>query len=156
MSRRAQIFPPIRLHHLTVRGAGFAIETEFCEARGSLTGCVSSYCHDGAHGLHHPNTFDVAVLASPFPFALVFFLFFHDASGPLHYPLTRMRQTWNVPVYASCVIVGVAPVTYEERVENNETEVRRESAQISSGSTWGRWPDTESVIDTLLPTPGRL
>jgi hypothetical protein len=155
MSRRVQIFPPIHLHHLTARDAGFATETEFCEARGSLTGRVSSYYHDGGRGLRHPNKFDFAVLASPFPCALVSFLFFHDASDPPHYPLTRMRQTQNVPVYASCVIVGVAPVTYEEQVRN-EIEVRRECAQISSGSTWGRWPDTESVIDTLLPTPERL
>jgi hypothetical protein len=138
-----------------VRDAGFAIETAFCEARGLLTGCVSSCYRDAAHGLRHPNKFDVAVLASPFLSVLVFVLFFRDASGPLHHPLMRTRQMWNVLAYAFCVILGVAPVTYEEQVNNNEIEERRECAQISSGSTWRRWPYTESVIDTLLPTPRR-
>jgi len=91
MSRRVQVFPPIRLHQLMVRGAGFAIETAFCEARGLLIGCVSSCYRDAAHGLRHPNKFDVAVLASPFLCVLVFVLFFRDASGPLHL-LMRMRQ----------------------------------------------------------------
>jgi hypothetical protein len=119
-----------------VRGAGS--ETAFCEARGFSTGCVSSGYRDAAHGLRHPNKFDVAVLASPFLSVLVFvlFLFFRDVSGPLHHPLMRMRQMWNVLVYAFCVILGVAQATYEEQVNNNEIEVRRECAQISSGSTW--------------------
>jgi hypothetical protein len=125
MSRRVQVFPPSRLHHLTVRGAGFAIGTEFCEARGLVTGCVSFCYRDNARGLRHPNKFDVAVLVSPFPSALVFFLFFHDVSCPLHYPLTMTRQTWNVLVYASYVILGVAPVTYKAQVNNYEIEVRR-------------------------------
>ena len=124
MSRREQVFPPIRLHHLTVHGAGFATETAFWAARGLLTGCVSSCYHDGAHGVRRPNKFDVDVPASPFPSALVFFLFFHDASGPLHYPLTRTRQTWNVLVYSFCVILGVAPVTYKEHI--NKKQLRSE------------------------------
>jgi hypothetical protein len=95
---------------------GFALETEFCDARGLSTGCVSSCYRDGARGLRRPNvivTFDVAVIVclGPFPSVLASFLFFHDASDPLHYLLTRTRQTWNVPVYAFCVILGVVPVT---------------------------------------------
>jgi hypothetical protein len=50
------------------------------------------------------------------------------------------------------VILGVAQVTYKEHVSTRPRQGEK-CAQISSGSTWGLWPDTESIIDTLLPTP---
>jgi len=138
----AQVFLPIRLgHHSTGSGVGFASETDFCDGRGLSTGCVSSCYRDGARGLRRPNEiviFDVAVIVClcPFPSALASFLFFHDASDPLHYLLTRTRQTWNVLVYAFCVILGVVPVTYNEQVSNNKIEKSRKSAQPPSGCTW--------------------
>jgi len=118
----ARVFLPIRLrHHLTGSGVGFASETEFCDGHGLSTGCVSSCYRDGARGLRRLNEneiFDVAVIVClcPFPSALAFFLFFRDASGPLRYLLTRTKQTWNVLVYAFCVILGVVLVTVPERV----------------------------------------
>jgi hypothetical protein len=80
--------------------------------------------------------FDVVVLACLFPSAHAFFLFFHDVSDLLHYPLTRTRQRWNDFAYAFCVSPGVVLLTYEERVSHNEIEESRVCAQIPSGSTW--------------------
>ena len=120
---------------------GFALETESCDARDLSTGCVSSCYRDGVRGLRRPNEiviFEVAVIVCLclFPSARASFLSFHDASDPLHYLLTRTRQTWNVLVYAFCVILGVVLVTYNEQVSNNKIEESRESAQFPSGCTW--------------------
>jgi hypothetical protein len=89
-----QAFPPIRPHHSIGRGVGFAFVTEFWDVLGLVTGCVSSCHHDDAHEPHHPKQFvnvGVAAFACPSPSALACVLFFHDASGPLHY-LSKMKQ----------------------------------------------------------------
>lgn len=153
-----QVFPPIHLHHSVGRGVGFEFVTEFYEVLGLLTGCDSSYYHDDARGLHHPKQFvnvDVAAFACPFPSALACALFFHDASGPLHYPSVKMKQKWNDHVYVSCVLLGPAPVTYKELVEYSVLGENREYAQIPCGSPRRRRPDTESTTDTLLSAPGK-
>jgi hypothetical protein len=96
----------------------------------------------------------VAAFACPFPSALACVLFFHDASGPLHYP-SKMKQKWNDHVYAFCVVLGLAPVIYRVQNGYNVLEKNREYAQIPCGSTRGRRPDTKSIIDTLLSAPGQ-
>lgn len=96
---------------------GFAFATEFCDVLHLVTGCASSCYHDDAHGPHHPKEFvnvDVAAFACPFLSALAFVPFFHDVSGLLHYSL-KMNQRWNDHVYAFCVILGLAPVTYRKQ-----------------------------------------
>ena len=116
-SQREQAFPPIHLHHLIGHGVGFAFVTEFRGVLGLVTGCDSSCYHDDAHDLHHPKQFvnaDVAAFACPFPSALACVLFFHDASGPLHYPLKKQKR--NDHVYAFCVVLGLDPVTYKSRL----------------------------------------
>jgi hypothetical protein len=151
-----QVFPPIHLHHLTPRGAGLVFVTEFCDVLGLSTDCVSSCYHDDAHEPHHPKHFvnvDVAAFAYPFLSAPACVLFFRDASVPLHYLSMNMKRKWNDHVYAFCVLLGLARVTYKEQFEYDVLEEHREYAQISCGSTRGRRPDTESTIDTLLPAP---
>ena len=66
----------------------------------------------------------------------------------------KMKQKWNDRVCAFCVPLGLARVTYRELIEYNAHEENREYAQIPCRSTRGRWPDTESTVETLLPAPG--
>jgi hypothetical protein len=127
MNRKVQAFLPMRLHHLTAHDVGFASETEFCEARGLLTGYFSSF-YDVAHGLHHLNELvAIAVGASPdspFLSALVYVLFFHDASGPLHYLLMKQRWKENDVVYASCANPSLVRVTYDDSISNKTLDER--------------------------------
>jgi hypothetical protein len=108
-----QVFPPTRPRHLTWRGVGLVLATEFCDVLGFLTDCVSSCYHGDAHEPHHPKHFvngDVASFACPFPSALACVLSFHDVSVPLRY-LTKTKQKWNDHAYAFCVLPGLAQVT---------------------------------------------
>ena len=132
--------------------------TEFCDVLGFLTDCVSSCYHGDAHEPHHPKHYvsvDVAAFACPFPSAIACVLFFHDASVPLRYLLAKMKQKWNDHVYAFCVLLGLAQVTYRELIEYDALKEHMKYAQIPCGSTRGRRPDTESTILTLLPAPGK-
>ena len=135
---------------------GFAFATGFHDVLGLLIGSVSSCYHDDARDPLHLNQFvnvDDAAFACPFPSALACVLFFHDASDPLHY-LLKKKQKRNDHVYAFCVVLGLAPVTYREQIRYSVFEVNREYAQIPCGSRRRRWPDTKSTIDTLLSAAG--
>jgi hypothetical protein len=126
MNRTVQVFLPMRLHHLTAHDVGFASETEFCEARGLLTGYFYSF-YDVAHGLHRLNELVIAVDASPdspFLSALVYVLFFHDASGPLRHPLMKPRWKEKGVVYASCASPSLVRVTYDDLISNENLEER--------------------------------
>ena len=99
---------------------GWGLVTEFCNVLGFLTDCVSSCYYGDAHEPRHPKHFvnvDVAAFAYPFPSALACVLFFHDASVPLRYLPTKMKQKWNDHVCTFCVILGFAQVTYRELIE---------------------------------------
>jgi len=109
---------------LTGRGVGLGFASEFRDVLGFLTDCVSSCYHDDAHEPHHPKRFvnvDVAAFACPFPSALVCALFFHDASVLLRYLSMKTKQKWSDHVYAFCVLLGLAQVTYRELIEYNAT-----------------------------------
>lgn len=122
--RKARVSLPTRLHRLILLrggGVGFAFVTGFCDARGLLIDCASSCYHDGAHELdHHPHrpsnfvSVDGVAFACPFPSAPVCVLFFHDACGPFHCPLMKMKQKRNDPVYDFCAILSLALGTYRE------------------------------------------
>ena len=126
MNRKVQVFLPMCLHHMTAHDVGFASETEFCEVRGLVADYFSSFS-DVAHGLHHLNELVIAVdasLDSPFLSALVYVLFFHDASDPLRHLLMKPRWKENDVVYASCASPSLVRVTYDDLISNKTLEER--------------------------------